>query len=104
MDCLTYLCVESDGRGAVRSGKHGAASSIASLPALRETPASVVLVSNEVGSGVVPASDPAAVFRDALGELNQRVAAIADNVVLMVAGLPLAIKGTLASTGAQVTR
>ena len=58
------------------------------LEALRMVPASVVLVSNEVGSGVVPPYPAGRRFRDALGELNQRVAAIADNVVLMVAGLP----------------
>ena len=74
------------------------------LAALRAAPSSVVLVSNEVGSGVVPAFESGCRFRDALGELNQRVAAIADNVVLMVAGLPLAIKGTIAASGAQVRR
>jgi adenosylcobinamide kinase/adenosylcobinamide-phosphate guanylyltransferase len=58
-------------------------------------PASLVLVSNEVGSGVVPPYPAGRRFRDALGELNQRVAAIADNVVLLVAGLPLALKGTI---------
>ena len=65
------------------------------LEALRALPASVVLVSNEVGSGVVPPYPAGRRFRDALGELNQRVAAIADNVVLLVAGLPLALKGTI---------
>lgn len=72
------------------------------LDALRAAPSSVVLVSNEVGSGVVPAFESGCRFRDALGELNQRVAAIADNVVLMVAGLPLAIKGTSVVSAAQV--
>jgi adenosylcobinamide kinase/adenosylcobinamide-phosphate guanylyltransferase len=65
------------------------------LKALAESPKSVILVSNEVGSGVVPAYPAGRRFRDALGELNQRVAAIADHVVLLVAGLPLALKGTL---------
>jgi adenosylcobinamide kinase / adenosylcobinamide-phosphate guanylyltransferase len=65
------------------------------LEALRTPPSSVVLVSNEVGSGVVPPYPAGRRFRDALGELNQRVAAIADNVVLLVAGLPLALKGTI---------
>jgi adenosylcobinamide kinase/adenosylcobinamide-phosphate guanylyltransferase len=65
------------------------------LEALRIAPASVVLVSNEVGSGVVPPYPAGRVYRDALGELNQQVAAIADNVVLMVAGLPLALKGSI---------
>lgn len=65
------------------------------LDALSTAPASVVLVSNEVGSGVVPPYPAGRRFRDALGQLNQRVAAIADVVVLMVAGLPLALKGTI---------
>ena len=65
------------------------------LEALGTAPASVVLVSNEVGSGVVPAYAAGRRFRDALGELNQRVAALADNAVLMVSGLPLALKGTV---------
>jgi adenosylcobinamide kinase/adenosylcobinamide-phosphate guanylyltransferase len=53
------------------------------------------LVSNEVGSGVVPAYELGRRFRDLAGELNQRVAAVADTVVLMVAGLPLPVKGSL---------
>lgn len=68
------------------------------LKTLCTLPASMVLVSNEVGSGVVPPYPAGRRFRDTLGELNQRVAAIADNVVLLVAGLPLALKGTI---GAQ---
>ena len=55
----------------------------------------VILVSNEVGSGVVPAYALGRQFRDLVGEINQRVAALADVVVLMVAGLPLALKGSL---------
>jgi adenosylcobinamide kinase/adenosylcobinamide-phosphate guanylyltransferase len=65
------------------------------VEALRVVPAEVVLVSNEVGSGVVPPFPAGRIYRDALGELNQRVAAIADHVVLMVAGLPLALKGNI---------
>jgi adenosylcobinamide kinase/adenosylcobinamide-phosphate guanylyltransferase len=65
------------------------------LDALRMVPVSIVLVSNEVGSGVVPPYPLGRKYRDVLGELNQRVAAVADNVVLMVAGLPLVLKGSI---------
>jgi adenosylcobinamide kinase/adenosylcobinamide-phosphate guanylyltransferase len=58
----------------------------------------VIMVSNEVGSGVHPVSSLGRRYRDLLGEMNQRVASIADDVVLMVAGLPLALKGHLEVT------
>lgn len=55
--------------------------------------ARVVAVSDEVGHGVVPAFELGRRFRDDQGWLNQRVAAAFEEVVLMVAGLPLALKG-----------
>jgi len=58
----------------------------------------VVLVANEVGFGVVPDHALGRRFRDLQGILNQRMAARADRVVLMVAGLPLAVKGSLEQT------
>ena len=63
--------------------------------ALKAPPCSIVLVSNEVGSGVVPAFEMGRRYRDLLGEINQRVAAIANHVVLLVAGLPLTLKSPL---------
>jgi adenosyl cobinamide kinase/adenosyl cobinamide phosphate guanylyltransferase len=63
--------------------------------ALEAATAPIVLVSNEVGSGIVPEHPLGRSFRDLQGALNQRIAARADRVVLMVAGLPLAVKGTL---------
>jgi adenosylcobinamide kinase/adenosylcobinamide-phosphate guanylyltransferase len=53
----------------------------------------LVLVSNEVGSGIVPDNALARRFRDLQGQLNQRMAATADRVVLVVAGLPMFLKG-----------
>jgi len=55
----------------------------------------LVLVANEVGSGIVPSYPLGRRFRDLQGLLNQRIAARAERVILMVAGLPLAVKGTL---------
>jgi adenosylcobinamide kinase / adenosylcobinamide-phosphate guanylyltransferase len=62
--------------------------------ALTAATAPVVLVANEVGLGIVPEFPLGRRFRDLQGMLNQRMAARADRVVLMVAGLPLAVKGT----------
>jgi adenosylcobinamide kinase / adenosylcobinamide-phosphate guanylyltransferase len=59
----------------------------------------IILVSNDVGSGIVPEAALARAFRDAQGLLNQWVAEAADEVILAVAGLPLNLK-TSAKTGA----
>jgi adenosyl cobinamide kinase/adenosyl cobinamide phosphate guanylyltransferase len=63
--------------------------------ALAAAAAPVVVVANEVGFGIVPSFPLGRRFRDMQGILNQRIAARADRVVLMVAGLPVPIKGTL---------
>lgn len=54
--------------------------------------APVVLVTNEVGAGIVPENRLARVFRDAAGSLNQQVAQVADEVILAVCGLPVKVK------------
>jgi adenosylcobinamide kinase/adenosylcobinamide-phosphate guanylyltransferase len=63
--------------------------------ALKLAQSSVILVSNEVGSGVHPSHPSGRFFRDLLGRINQQVAQHADLVLLMVAGIPLPIKGQL---------
>jgi adenosylcobinamide kinase / adenosylcobinamide-phosphate guanylyltransferase len=51
-----------------------------------------ILISNEVGLGLVPAYQMGRVYRDAIGWANQRLAREADNVIFMVAGIPMTIK------------
>jgi adenosylcobinamide kinase/adenosylcobinamide-phosphate guanylyltransferase len=63
------------------------------LEAYRQGDASWIIVSNEVGLGVVPATELGRTFADELGRMNQIVAAEADAVYFMAAGLPLQLKG-----------
>jgi len=60
--------------------------------AVRAAPGRVVLVSAEVGLGVVPATRAGRLFRDELGALNAALAQVCDEVLLLVAGLPLRLK------------
>ena len=60
--------------------------------ALAARAGATVLVSNEVGLGIVPDNALARRFRDLQGVLNQRLAAQAPRVVMMVAGIPIAVK------------
>ncbi len=63
------------------------------LAALQQSQASAFVVTNEVGAGLVPGDALSRAYRDLLGRANQRLAAAADNVYLLVAGIPLAVKG-----------
>ncbi len=89
IDCLTFfatnLLLEEEEESAVEE----------LCAVLAAPPCSVVLVSNEVGSGVVPPYPLGRRFRDLLGEMNQRVASVATDVLLLVAGLPLVLKGAV---------
>jgi adenosylcobinamide kinase/adenosylcobinamide-phosphate guanylyltransferase len=62
------------------------------LHAIRTTRARVVIVSNELGLGLVPATKAVRAFRDLAGRVNQQVAAEADEVYLTISGLPLRLK------------
>lgn len=62
------------------------------LAALRETPASVIIVSNEIGWGIVPDNKLSRDFRDLIGAVHQKIAKSGDEIYLMVSGIPLKIK------------
>ncbi len=66
------------------------------LAAVRETGSTMIAVSNEVGLGVVPEYPIARLYRDELGRANRRLAAAADEVYLLVAGIPLELKALAA--------
>jgi adenosylcobinamide kinase / adenosylcobinamide-phosphate guanylyltransferase len=93
VDCLTTYCGNLVSRRGVSPAQRRHLASV--VKAIETTQASVFLVSNEVGSGVVPAFKSGRLYRDLLGELNQQVARVATQVVLLVAGIPVPIKGRL---------
>jgi adenosylcobinamide kinase/adenosylcobinamide-phosphate guanylyltransferase len=63
------------------------------IEALQKATCPIVLVSNEVGTGIVPENQLARQFRDITGWVNQAVARCANKVVWMVAGIPVTVKG-----------
>jgi adenosylcobinamide kinase/adenosylcobinamide-phosphate guanylyltransferase len=73
-------------------GATGEQRALAELEALVTVQANLIVVSNEVGMGVVPPYPSGRVFRDSLGRLNQRAAALSDDVYVLFAGVPLKAK------------
>jgi adenosylcobinamide kinase/adenosylcobinamide-phosphate guanylyltransferase len=65
------------------------------LEILGQTPASFIIVSNEVGMGIVPADPLGRRFRDLAGTVNQKIAQRVDTVIFMVSGIPLFLKGNV---------
>jgi adenosylcobinamide kinase/adenosylcobinamide-phosphate guanylyltransferase len=63
------------------------------IEALKEATCPIILVSNEVGTGIVPENKLARQYRDVTGQTNQAVAKTAGKVIWMVAGIPVSIKG-----------
>lgn len=87
IDCLTLWLTN------LMLGGHDIAAATSGLKAaLDSRQAATILVSNEVGLGIVPATPLGRSFRDEAGRLNQIMADRADNVLCMIAGLPLTLK------------
>ena len=62
---------------------------------IKQSPTSFIIVSNEVGMGIVPTEPLGRRFRDLSGMANQRIAEVADTVIYMVSGIPLFLKGAV---------
>jgi adenosylcobinamide kinase/adenosylcobinamide-phosphate guanylyltransferase len=94
VDCLT-LWISNLLTQTQKTSEHEVIESVNNLTrALQTVQCPVILVSNEVGTGIVPENQLARQFRDIMGMANQRVAACADGVIWMVAGIPVKIKGS----------
>ncbi len=98
VDCLTIWLgnlVHRHGGESFAGGLDDLPEVGAFLAALATPPCALVLVSNEVGMGIIADNPLARRFTDLIGRLNQEVAARAQRVVLMVSGLPLVLKGEI---------
>ena len=94
VDCLTLWLSNLIGAGCEVEG-----ATAELCRAIEAAPASLVMVSNEVGLGLVPPYPLGRVYRDLLGRANQRLAAAADEVYFLVAGLPVELKALSRSYG-----
>ncbi len=100
LDCMTLLATNvllnlPEGVGEREYQQALEAELDALLAAYRDHPGEWLIVSNEVGMGLVPPYPLGRLFRDGLGRVNQRLAAAADCVLLLVAGIPLVVKGEM---------
>lgn len=97
VDCITLLASNAVIALPEESSENAATTALnaeidALLAAYAQSDAAWFVVSNEVGLGIVPAYPLGRVYRDALGRANQRLAAAANRVIFMVAGLPMTVK------------
>lgn len=89
VDCLTLWVTNL----MMEEGRDVDADGAALAAVLKELQSTVIFVSNEVGLGIVPENKMARAFRDHAGRLHQAIAAKADEVYFVAAGLPLKMKG-----------
>lgn len=99
VDCLTlwltnWLAPMESATAAKASPESTPSAPVAALhKAIADAPGPLLLVSNEIGLGVIPMGAEVRAFVDELGRLNQQVASLCQRVTLMAAGLPLVLKG-----------
>ena len=93
VDCLTLWLTNLLGAEAGPDGRRLAYERRSLLETLPDLPGLVILVSNEVGMGIVPLGELSRRFCDESGRLHQDLAALCDRVILTVAGLPHVLKG-----------
>ncbi|MEM7029323.1 MAG: bifunctional adenosylcobinamide kinase/adenosylcobinamide-phosphate guanylyltransferase [Chloroflexota bacterium] len=97
LDCLTLLVsnillsLEEEPQAVIE--QHIAQEISAIIAAQERLNTALIIVSNEVGLGLVPPYPLGRIYRDLLGRANQQLAAQADQVLFMVAGLPMTVKG-----------
>lgn len=94
LDCLTLWLTNWLMRMDDKETKHSSLDSeIAQLlKSIQSCPFPLIIVSNEVGDGIVPAYPLGRIFRDEAGRLNQRVAAICERAFLVTAGIPIDLR------------
>jgi adenosylcobinamide kinase/adenosylcobinamide-phosphate guanylyltransferase len=92
-DCLLLVdCLTLWASNLMHANRDVAAETAELITALRAASAPVLLVANEVGLGIVPGNALARAFRDTAGRMNQMIAAAADQVTFVAAGLPMRLK------------
>lgn len=92
-DIGTWLTVVIDDAGAWERPRGSVAEHTDALVrAVADHRGRLVVVTPEVGQGVIPASTSGRLFRDEIGDLNQRLAAVSDEVLFVVAGVPMRLK------------
>ena len=101
LDCITllvtnilckYMAIDGEevSEKAVEEGVNTEINAIIDI--IKENPATYIIVTNEVGEGIIPIGSSTRIYRDVLGRANQMLAAACNEVYLLVAGIPLCVK------------
>jgi adenosylcobinamide kinase/adenosylcobinamide-phosphate guanylyltransferase len=90
LDCVTLWLSNLQGQGVTEEAIMQKVDAL--LKTMRSTSAMVVVVSNELGLGLVPVEQSVRAFRDVAGRVNQQIAAEADEVHFVISGMPLRVK------------